>query len=235
MSLPAPVVTVVREYLRAMIESDLPALGRVALPDPDLGMLAARLGAEAEERLLAELVDLQIDGEELQGERFLVRARFEGIVHLLLLRTTPSGPRIDARYAIASRKPQNQKQRAARAFYLALLVHDLEALRALSFDAHGVELLAEGAPPTGERAQLDQMAERLAVIELAQGESFPVPTGIEFVGARHAEMGIAVLSGLGASGEIPFLLRQKEHQWRVIPFHFVQKAALARAGAIKAR
>ena len=68
----------------------------------------------------------------------------------------------------------------------------------------------------------------LALVELKLGEPFTVPSGTQFVTPRHVEMGIRVYTGLTPDGEIPFLLRERDGAWKVIPFHFIQSVAMAR-------
>ena len=220
----------VRTYFRALLTGDRDLLAGVSLPHPELDRLVPKRPAlPAVAALLADLERLQLRHDPLPGERHLAQAFVGGVLHLLLLRDTLRGPRVDLRYAIGALQPDDERRAAARGFYRAMLFGDLDTLRDLAFDARGVELLAERTPPAGEHAQLAHVADMLGLAELAIGEPFAVPNGVQFVSQRHAEMGIAVFSGLCPSGELPFLLRQRDGAWKVIPFHFIQAAALARS------
>ena len=233
MSAPAPVAAVVRTYFRALLTGDRELLATVSLPHPELGSLVpARSPTAAVAPMLAELGHLQMTHEPLPAERHLVKAFLGGVVHLLVLRDAPLGPRVDLRHAIEANRPDDHRRAAARAFYRALLLGDLPQLRGLAFDDRGIELLANHEVPAGEHAQLLHQAEMLGLVELAVGEPFAVPNGVQFVSDRHAEMGITVFSGLTPDGEIPFLVRQRDGAWKVIPFHFLQSAALSRGATI---
>lgn len=233
MSAPAPVAAAVRTYFRALLTGDRDLLADVSLPHPELDRLVpTRHALPGVAPLLADLERLQLRHEPLPGERHFVQAWVGGVLHLLALRDSLRGPRVDLRYALGALQPDDERRTVARAFYRAMLFGDLDMLRELSFDARGVELLAERTPPAGEWDQLAHVADMLGLAELAVGEPVAVPNGVQFVSQRHAEMGIAVFSGLCPSGELPFLLRQRDGAWKVIPFHFIQAVALARGATI---
>lgn len=233
MALPAHVVAAARSFLRAQLTGDRDLLARVCRPHPELAALAPTRPPRASiGQLLDELERLQVSGDELGGDRLLVRAWLGGTVHLLVVHVMPDGARVDARYAIEAQRPDDERRRVARDFYRAMLFGDAAALADLAFDARGVEMLAGGAPPPGERAQLEHVVATMGLVKLETGESFVVPKGVEFTSARHAELGIEVWSGLTPSGEIPFLLRRRDGAWKVIPFHFIQAAVLARGGTL---
>jgi hypothetical protein len=232
MHLPDSVAATSRAFLRAMLTGDRELLRRSALPDPRLAHLAPSQPPMASIAPMLAVIDrMPLHGSVLAGDRWLVQATLNGMVHLLVVRQQkPDEARVDARYLLAFGTPDDERCKVARAFYRAMLLGDLATLRELAFDARGVELLAEQAPPYGEHAQLEHIAATMSLIELGLGEAFAVPNAVQFVGSRHVEMGIVVLSGLTPNGEIPFLLRQRDGAWRVIAFHFIQGAALARAG-----
>jgi hypothetical protein len=233
MTVPAPIAAAVRTFLRAQLTGDLAALTSVCRPCPELALLApSKPPVAAVAPMLAELDRLQLSGTELPADRWLARAFLGGVVHVLLLHDAPAGPRVDARYALAACKPDDERRRVARAFYRALLLGDATTLLELAFDARGIELLLDGAPPAGEHAQLEHVAASMGLVQLDVGEPFTVPNGVEFVTARHAEMGIDVFSALAPDAEFPLLLRKRDGAWKVIVWHFVQAAALARGGTI---
>ncbi|MBL8755409.1 MAG: hypothetical protein JNK15_19065 [Planctomycetes bacterium] len=233
MHLPDPVAATARTFLRAMLTGDRDLLQRSALPDPRLNsLIPAQPPLATIAPMLAVIERMPLHGSALAGDRWLVQAALNGMVHLLVVQKQTAGEaRVDARYLLSFGTPDDDRTRVARSFYRAMLLGDLAALRELSFDPRGVELLAESAPPHGEHAQLEHIAATMSLIELGLGEAFTVPNAVQFVSARHVEMGIVVLSGLTPNGEIPFLLRQRDGAWRVIPFHFIQGAALARSAA----
>jgi acyl-CoA synthetase (AMP-forming)/AMP-acid ligase II len=168
------------------------------------------------------------------GTKILPTLQRGGTVQLLPLQGHGHDVKIDARYLLAARHGDDAPRAVARAFYRALLFHDLATLTELAFDARGVEVLAEGsAPPPGEQGQLELVVDVLALAELAVGEPFPTPSGLQFVTPRHREMGIRVYRGLVPDGELPFLLRQRDSAWKVIPFHFVQAVVVARGGTLR--
>lgn len=235
MPAPAPVVAAIRGWFESLIAGDARGLARVALPHPELAELARhRPTAEVAARLRAELASPQIRVLELGNERALAQVYVGGTVQLLPLQGHGHDVKIDARYLLAARHEDDAPRAVARAFYRALLFHDLATLTELAFDARGVEVLAEGsAPPPGEHGQLELVVDVLALAELAVGEPFPTPSGLQFVTPRHQEMGIRVYRGLVPDGELPFLLRQREGAWKVIPFHFVQAVVVARGGTLR--
>ncbi len=235
MSTPAQnlIAASVRTFFRALLTGDRDLLASVSLPHAELGTLVpTRPPIATVTPMLSEIGRLQLTCDALPSDRHLVRAFFGGILHTLVAQTTPMGPRIDLRYLIAMHAADDARRQVARAFYRALLLGDAATLFDLSFDARGVELLVDGEPPAGERAQLEHIAAAMGLIELAVGEPFVVPNGVQFVDARHIEMGIAVFSGLTTNGEIPFLLRQRDGAWKVIPFHFIQSASLTRGATL---
>jgi hypothetical protein len=233
MTVPAPIAAAVRTFLRAQLTGDLAALTSVCRPHPELASLVpARPPLPAVAPMLAELDRLQLSGTELPADRFLARAYLGGVVHVVLLHDGADGPRVDARYPIAATRPDDERRGVARSFYRALLLGDSDRLHELAFDARGVELLTGSSPPAGEHAQLEHVAATMGLVQLGVGEPFTVPNGVEFVTARHAEMGIDVFSALAPDAEFPLLLRRRDGQWKVIVWHFVQAAALARGGTI---
>lgn len=235
MPAPAPVVAAIRGWFEALIAGDAAGLARVALPHPELVELARhRPTADVAARLRAELASPQIRVLELGHDRSLAQVYVGGTVQLLPLQGHDRDVRIDARYLLAARHGDDAPRAVARAFYRALLFHDLHTLTELAFDARGVEVLAEGsAPPPGEHGQLELVVEVLALAELAVGEPFPTPSGLQFVTQKHQELGIRVYRGLVPDGELPFLLRQRDGAWKVIPFHFVQAVVVARGGTLR--
>ncbi len=232
MDLPVNVTVAARAFLRAMLTGDLPLLQRCAMPHPQLAQLApTRPPLASIAPVLAEIERVTLHGTALVGDRWLVQAPLGGMVHLLVVQQRGNEARVDARYLLAFQRSDDERSQVARAFYRAMLLGDLAALQTLSFDPRGVEVLAEASPPAGEHDQLAHVAATMSLIELGLGEAFAVPNAMQFVDARHVELGIVVLSGLTPNGEIPFLLRQRDGEWRVIPNHFIQSATLARAGA----
>lgn len=228
----APIVDVVRSFLRAQWTGDRALLARVCRPHAGLDALAApraeRTGAPG-----PEVLDrLQTSVHELRLDRHLVHAFFGGTVHLLVVQRDGGELRVDPRYALAALQPDDERRELIRRYYYALLLGDGEALAELAFDPRGTELLVHPAPPPGERGQLEHVAATMGLVRLEAGESFVVPKGVEFVGPRHAELGIEVWSALAPDGEIPFLLRRRDGAWKVIPFHFIQAAIVARGGPV---
>ena len=232
MPAPAPVIAAVRGWFEALLAGDAAALARVAMPHAELATLVAQRPAPATvARLRGELQTPQVRVLELANDRLLAQVYLGGSVQLLPLQRASDGVRVDPRYALAATHPDDAPRTAARAFYRALLFGELAALQELSFDARGVELLVSNTPPGGEHGQLEMVVAMLALVELALGEPFTVPSGTQFVTPRHVEMGIRVYTGLTPDGEIPFLLRERDGAWKVIPFHFIQSVAMAR-GAV---
>ncbi len=232
MATPAPIVDVARSFLRARLTGDRDLLARVCRPHAELASLAAARVQRAPDDLMTELDRLQTSVHELGDDRRLVHAYFGGTVHLLVVVQGPAGPLVDPRYAIEALRPDDDRREVIRRFYHALLVGDGDTLRELAFDARGTEILAHEAAPAGERGQLEHVAATMGLAQLGQGEPFAVPKGVEFVGPRHAELGIEVWSALAPGAEIPFLLRRRDGAWKVIPFHFIQAAVVARGGSI---
>lgn len=232
MATPDPVVDVVRSFLRACLTGDRDLLMRVCRPHAELASLAASRPDQAPTQLLAELDRSQIAVHDLGDDRHLVHAYLGGTVHLVVVHIGPKGPLVDPRYAIEALRPDDERRLLIRRFWFAMLAGDADLLAELSFDARGTELLAHGAAPAGEHGQLEHVAATMGIVQLGQGESFVVPKGVDFVGPRHAELGIEVWSALTPSGEIPFLLRRRDGAWKVIPFHFIQAAVVARGGSL---
>lgn len=235
MPAPAPVVAAIRGWFEALIAGDAAGLARVALPHPELAYLVGhRPKADVAARLRADLASPQIRVVELGHDRSLAQVYVGGTVQLLPLQGRGDDVKVDARYLLAARHADDAPRAAARAFYRALLFHDLQTLTELAFDARGVEVLAEGsAPPPGEQGQLELVVDVLALTELALGEPFQTPSGLQFVTQKHQELGIRVYRGLVPDGELPFLLRQRDGAWKVIPFHFVQAVVVARGGTLR--
>jgi hypothetical protein len=232
MTVPAPVRAAVRSFLRAQLTGDLALLTSVCRPHPALASLVpARPPLPAVAPLLAETERVQVAGTEVAADRWVARVGLGGVVHVLPVQCGAGGALVDPRYAIEALRPDDERRQVARRFYLAMLLADARALHELAFDARGVELLAGQAPPPGEHAQLAQVAATMGLVQLGAGESFVVPRGVEFVGPRHAEMGIDVFSALTPDAELPLLLRRRDGAWRVIAFHFIQAAAQARGGS----
>jgi len=224
------IVAVIRAFFAAQVTGDKKALAAVTLPHPQLDVLVP---PPPDYRVLTGFPHLQVDSQETSEGHFFARAFVNGTVQLFVVRATPQGLRIDPRYAIDATREDDEQRRVARRFYLALLTGDVDTMRELSFDARGVELLAEGgSPPAGEHGQLEHVASMVGFTKLEQGEPFQVPTGVRFVEAQHREHGIEVYNALTPDGEIPFLLRRRDGAWKVIPFHFIQAVVQARGGTM---
>jgi hypothetical protein len=226
---PDPIETAVRGFYGALRTGDATELVRHCLPHPELARLLTHPApATAAARLGADLASLTVRASELPRDRHLVQAWLGNHVQLLAVQATSGGHRVDARYQLAAQRPDDDVRAAARAFYRALVTGDLAALQAASFDARGVELLASERGAPVDRWEHDLQVQMLALVELGPGDPFEVPTGTQFMGSRHLELGIRVLHGLTQSGEIPFLLRPRDGHWKVLPFYFIQAIAAQR-------
>jgi hypothetical protein len=218
----------VRTFLRALLTGDHELLTSVVLPHPDLATLtAARPPFAAVATAVADVARAPLRCRELHGERQLVHVRLGSDDHLIVVHSTTAGMRVDARWQLAQRLADDELRRTVRAFYQAWACGNRATLRELAFDTNGIDALADLAPPGADPAH----AATMVLVELGLGESFAVPHGVQFVSGRHAEMGIRVLNGLLPDAEIPFLLRQRDGAWRVIPFHFLQRTAQPRGAA----
>lgn len=233
MPVPEPIVSAARTFLHAQLLGDRELLVSSCLPHPELAsLLPTRPPHPALAERLGELDRMQASTLELRNQRHLVRAYFGGTIHLLVVQETTDGARVDPRYPIEAQRPDDERRALVRRFYLAMLLSDGDQLRELAFDARGVELLVGERPPSGEHGQLEHVVATMGIVQLEQGESFVVPKGVEVLGARHAEFGIQVFRALTPGGEMPFLLRQRDGVWKVVPFHFIQAAVVARGGSI---
>lgn len=231
MPAPTSLSAATRAYLRALLTGDADLLASISLAHPHRGTLLAGSRREATAALLADVGRAPIASKPLGSERHLVTADLGGVLHVLVLHDTPGGPRVDLRYPLAALQPDDERRCTARAFHRAMLLGDLHALRRLAFDDRGLETLVDDKAPRGADEPLLAAVQAMPLVELGLGEPFVVPSGVQFVNARHLEMGIAVLGGLTPGGEIPFLLRQRSGEWKVIPFHFLQAATAARAAS----
>jgi hypothetical protein len=223
-----PTTATVRGYFEALRAGDAARLAHHTLPHPELATLVASPPVPTAARHLAALDALSVRTAELPRDRLLVQAWLGEHVQLLVMQATAAGYRIDARYPIAALRPDDGPRTTARAFYRGLLAGDVAAMQTLAFDARGVELLANGGLAPVDAWHHELLVEMLVLCELEAGDPFEVPTGTQFVGPRHHELGIRVLQALTPEGEIPFLLRQRDGDWKVIPFHFIQAVAMRR-------
>ena len=231
MPAPGSLSAATRAYLRALLTGDADLLASISLAHPHRSTLLAGARREATAALLADLARAPIASQPLGSERHLMTVDLGGVLHVLVLHDTPGGPRVDLRYPLAALQPDDERRRTARAFHRAMLLSDLHALRRLAFDDRGLETLVDNHAPRGADEPLLAAVQAMPLVELGLGEPFVVPSGVQFVNARHLEMGITVLGGLTPGGEIPFLLRQRSGEWKVIPFHFLQAAAAARSAS----
>lgn len=228
---PASTIAIVRTFLRALRTGDRDLLASIALPHAELGSLLAQ--GLAWTAVTGDPSPSDLTFLELPGQRQLISVRTGEAELLLVVHATQLGPRLDLRHPIAARQPDDPRRRTARTFYRALLVGDVDTLRLLAFDAAGVDELVPIGKPLP--AQLVESATTtLSLVELDLGEAFAVQSGVQFVSERHRELGIVVLSGLTPTGEVPFLLRPRNAEWRVVTLHFEQAAAAARASAAQA-
>ena len=221
-----------RAWFTAWIAGDAAALRRLTLPNQDVDRLVAAPRTAAQQD--AHRAELARATWRARGDddRLLVHFWFAHRLQVLPLVRDGGAWRVDARYAIAACSPDDAPRAAARAFYQALLLGDLEALQALAFDPRGTEILGGRTVPACDRWDLELQAAGIAFVELGDGETYPTATGPQPVTARHREFGIRVFLGLSLDGELPFQLRQRDGEWKVIPFLFVQAEVLARGGTL---
>jgi hypothetical protein len=227
----ASTTTAVRTFLRALHTGDHDLLASVALPHPELGRLLPDLSSTTP-ATGGDAPPAEFTAIDLPGERQLITVRQPGRQRLLIVRATEFGPRIDLRHWLAAAQPDDPRRAIARAFYRALLCGDLGTLRTLAFDPTGIEGLG-ATDRLLSPIDVEATVQALGLIELDLGEAFPVANGVQFVSARHHELGIVVLDGLTPIGAIPFLLRQRDGNWKVVTHHFLQAAAQERAAALR--
>lgn len=234
MQTPQALDTVIRSCYRAAIEGDRVGLERSALPNPGLeAVLANRCPAELRERLVREVAEMQINLRQQTEDRAYLHAYFRGMANPVVVVRTEHGWRMDMRWWIASLRAPDELQMTAREFLYTMLAADQERLAELSVDPRGIEVLTKDHPPAGEMGQVQHVVATMPLAELATGESFPdLLGGSETVTERHRQHGIRVLVGLFDGGEVPFLLRQVEGKWKVVPFHFIRAAVVAAGGQV---
>ena len=230
-----PLRSAVQTCFRAVLRGDLDLLASVAIPDPELCLLAARRVPDAARgELEGQLESMQMWCDELFEGRLLVTAHFQGSLHLLVAVPKADGSHaLDLRWWIAAEKPRTERDETARRFYAALLTGDLATIQQLAVDVRGTELLTQNPPPRGEHGQLEHVAESMALLEIGPGESYPSPQGVERVDERHAKAGLTVLLGLTGEGLVPFLMKRIDGQWRVSPALWILSIVKARGGTIK--
>lgn len=233
-----PLQTLARTCLRALVTHDLPMLESVALPHPGLATLLDNAPNNAappanRDAIFAELDNLQMFTAPIFDDQQLLTVYFRGSLHLLIATPTPDGTfRLDLRWWIAAAQPRSEREETARAYYYYLLTSNLEGLQALSIDTRGLEMLCERQSPSGEHGQLEHVAQTMALVELAPGDSYPTPRGVEKVDERHAKAGLTVLLGLTPEGLMPFVMKQIDGKWKCSPANYIMAAALARGGKI---
>lgn len=234
MDTPAALVETIRTCLHALHTADPGLLSTVAEPHPALASLTNSRPSQFDAASLAtDLSDLQVSIQHRDGERAFVHAYFRGLVQPLIAVSRHGVWRLDMRWSLAAGRPETDQTRTARAFLLAMLLGDLEKLTELAVHPGGLELLVENPPPAGESDQLIHVVEQLSLVELGLGDDFPnLIGGRETVTKQHVDAGIAILLGLFAGGELPFLMKQLDGAWRVVPAPFVRAAVLARGGTI---
>lgn len=229
-----PLRHAVQTCFRAIVRGDGDLLATVAVPDPELGLLAAQRAPEpARGELEAQIETMQMWCDELHEGRLLVTAHFRGSLHPLVAVPRAHGAHaLDLRWWIAAQKPRSERDETARRFYAALLTGDLATIQRLAIDARGTELLTQNAPPSGEHGQLEHVAESMALVEIGPGDTYPSPQGVERVDERHAKAGLTVLLGLTGEGIVPFLMKRVDGEWRVSPAPWIFAVIQARGGKI---
>lgn len=229
-----PLQTLARTCLRALVHHDLAMLASVALPHPGLPTLLTQSAPTADRgAIAAELDNLQMFTAPLFQDQQLLTVYFRGSLHMLVATPTPDGTyRLDLRWWIAAAQPRSERDATARAYYYYLLTSNLEGLQALSIDSRGLEMLCERPAPSGEHGQLEHVAQTMALVELAPGDAYPTPRGVEKVDERHAKAGLTVLLGLTPEGLMPFVMKQVDGTWKCSPANYILAAVLARGGTI---
>lgn len=228
-----PLQTLARTCLRALVLRDEEMLASVALPHPDLSTLLTAGAPPDRDAVEAELDNLQMFAAPLFHDQQLLTVYFRGSLHLLVAAPTPDGThRLDLRWWISAARPRSERDETARAFYYHLVTGNLDGLQALSIDTRGLEVLCERPAPGGEHGQLEHVAQTMALVELAPGESYPTPRGVEKVDERHAKAGLTVLLGLTPEGLMPFVMKQVDGAWKCSPANYIMAVILARGGTI---
>lgn len=220
-----PCRDLVLRFFLAMLDGDAAALAAVALPHRDL-LRVLLPAAPAARALRAAVESMTVDWLPLPGQRRLARARFGGETHAVVVHDRDGDPRIDARHWLPETEIERQCREVAREFLSAFWSGDLAAMHRASSDHREIDAVRQ--LPDMCHVVADDVcvhdARAMLFAALAPGEAFHVGDTVEFVDASYAANGVVVLSGICPSGEVPFLLRRIDGEWRVIPYHFVRNA-----------
>ena len=232
MQIPYEADVAIRATFRAVVGGDRAALAQSALPCPDVDALFARpFPPELRAQLLEQIPGMQVSGRDVSDDRVYAHAYFRGLLHPVVVVRDGARWRMDLRWWASAAKGPNPMHAVAREFLFAMISCDEERLPQLAYDRQGLEILLRERPPAGELAQVAHVCQEMQLAELEVGERFPnLIGGTDTVTQKHRDLGIHVLIGLFNGGEMPFLMRQKDGEWKVIPFHFLRAAAGSAGG-----
>jgi hypothetical protein len=175
-----PSIEVVQKAIRAIYLGDLKALEAVALPDPELSLVLSKQFVPKYDiaKLDDEIAHMQINpagqSEPRVGDTTLwLTAYFRGMITPVTLVRVGDDWKVECRWWIAARKPDDEARRAAREFVLAMMTADIETLVRVTLPDEEIgQLVKHGGPPSGEYAQLHHVAEATMIAPARVGESF---------------------------------------------------------------
>lgn len=181
----APALDVFRRAFRAMLIGDLQGLQAHALADPNLQLLTKDRFVPKYDlpALDAGIAQMQIEpasmrNPEITDQRLDLQAIYRGSILPVTLVLKDGAWKVDCRWWLASKRPDGDEERAARAFLYGLMTVDPKLIAQSAMPHPMLHALTPGiGPPSGEHGQYEHIIEATAFIRAEAGESYLAPNG----------------------------------------------------------
>jgi hypothetical protein len=233
-----PAIQVCHRAFYAIYTGDLAALEKEALPDPDLATVLSKEFVPKYDlpALKQSIEEMQINpaGSEpprIGDEVLELGAYFRGTIMPVTLVRRGDEWKMDCRWWIAARRPDDEPRTVARAFLYAWMTGDLATLAKTAVPHSRLgDLLRNGSPPAGEFAQLHHICEATIFIPAVLGEQFLATTSeMETVISEHVgDDRLLLLARIGSQPPaMPLQLAKIGGAWRVDAAKLIEMMASA--------
>ncbi|RZU38731.1 hypothetical protein EV700_2666 [Fluviicoccus keumensis] len=232
----------IKDYLYSLYTNDVKGYQKLIIPEPGSEKLTGKqvLTYAQRDAVRQDVDQLQLrnlSGDVYKGKvlmrwasrpvgtRAIYAGQFRNNNLALPVEKTAEGWKMDARYwgefvRIKARPLTSQDpQAAAIKFLYGIFSGDAEMIRRVSADSGSeARLIAANNLPPGDVDQILALCKEMLVVPARDGEVLLMPDGTLLTARTSADE--KLMMGLMGLVEVPFLLKQTEGTWKVVPYDY---------------